>query len=75
MGLLALSRGEPVMPPFLANQLRGVQRRWPAPRLALALRSLAELEYNMKSGRTTGETAKAGEFSALQLYLAGLTRG
>ncbi|MBN2080675.1 hypothetical protein JW859_00570 [bacterium] len=75
LGLLALSRGEQVMPPFLANQLRNVQRRWPGPRLALALRGLAELEYNLKSGRTTGETSKAGEFSALQLYLAGLARG
>jgi len=74
LGLLALSRGEQVMPPFLANQLRKVQRRWPGPRLAIALRGLAELEFDLKSGRTTGETSKAGEFSALQLYLAGLVR-
>lgn len=73
LGLLALSRNEAVQPPYLAQQLRRIARRWPAGRLKRAIGLLAELEYSLKSGATVGSSSRAGEFSALQLYLAAIS--
>jgi DNA polymerase III delta subunit len=70
LALLALSRNERVQPPYLAQQLRPVARRWPAPRLRRAITRLAELEYALKSGATVGSSSRAAELSALQLYVA-----
>lgn len=74
IGLLALSRRERVQPPFFAQQLSRVAHRWPPPRLKRAIILLAQLEYDMKSGTTVGETSREGEFNALQLYLAKISR-
>jgi DNA polymerase III delta subunit len=70
IALLALSRRERVQPPYLAQQLKRVARQWPPARLSRAIRRLAQLEFDMKSGATVGETSREGEFSALQLYVA-----
>lgn len=69
LGLLDLQRGISIQPPFLAQQLQRCARQWPPQRLSAAIKCLAELEHALKSGRTTGATAKDGEFSALQLLL------
>lgn len=72
LGLLALSRGQQVQPPFFARQLHSLERRWPAVRVRAAIRQLAELEHGIKSGLATGESSAEGKLSALELYIAGL---
>lgn len=72
LGLRALALGERVMPPFFEKQLRAFERQWPAPRLRRAIVRLAELEFALKSGGTTGETTEDAELSALQLCVAEL---
>ena len=72
LGLYDLDQGRPVYPPFFAQQLQRQAGRWRGERLGRAVRGLADLEYRMKSGGTTGETSVAGDISALQLYLAEL---
>jgi len=75
LGLLALSRGQQVQPPFFARQLHSLERHWPAARISTAIRQLAELEYGLKSGAATGETSSEGKLSLLELYIAGLKPG
>jgi DNA polymerase III delta subunit len=72
LGLRSLALGEQVFPPYFAKQLRDFAPRWPAPRLRQAIARLAELEFALKSGGTTGETSEAGELNALQMFLATL---
>lgn len=70
LGLLALSRGQQLQPPWLGNQLRGFTRHWPAPRLSRAIRALAQLEQDLKSGMIPAESSKDAELSALQVWVA-----
>ncbi len=70
LGLRALGLGERVLPPFFEKQLRSFASQWPPPRLRRAIVRLAELEFALKSGGTTGETSEDAEFSALQVCLA-----
>jgi len=72
LGLYDLATGQPVNPPFFAQQLRQFARQWQRPRLKAAITGLAELEHAMKSGKTTGETSVAGDISAVQVFLTGL---
>ena len=72
LGMLDLQRGVTVQPPFFAQQLRRNLRNWPPPRLSRAIQELAALEHALKSGGTTGISSKAGDYNALQLYLAGI---
>ncbi len=73
LGLRALQQGMPVQPPFFAQQLTRIIRRWPAPRLSSAIENLAELEWKLKSGMIPGETSKDAELSALQVFTRQLT--
>lgn len=70
LGLRTIAMGERVMPPFFDKQLRGIAGQWPLPRLRRAILRLAELEFALKSGGTTGETSEDAELSALQVCLA-----
>lgn len=73
LGLRALSLGMPVQPPFFAQQLSRIARRWPQPRLHRAIEQLAELEFKLKSGMIPGESSKDAELSALEVFTRGLT--
>jgi len=68
LGLRALSQGQPVQPPFFAQQLRSIARRWPAARLVRAIEGLAELEFRLKSGLIPGESSRDAELSALEVF-------
>jgi DNA polymerase III delta subunit len=70
LGLLALERGEKVMPPFMERQLRGVQARWPRAKLHQAIQLLVETEHILKTGRTMGESSEDSALSALQMFIA-----
>lgn len=72
LGLRSLALGERVMPPFFEKQLRAFERQWPALRLRQAIVRLAQLEFALKSGGTTGESTEEAELSALQLCVADL---
>jgi DNA polymerase III delta subunit len=73
LGLRALTLGQPVQPPFFAQQLQRIARRWPPPRVATAIEQLAELEWKLKSGLIPGESSKDAELSALEVFTRGLT--
>lgn len=73
LGLYTLSRGGQLQPPWLGNQLRPLTRHWPQPRLGRAIRGLAQLEHDLKSGMIPAESSKDAELSALQVYVADLS--
>jgi DNA polymerase III delta subunit len=73
LGLRALSLGMPVQPPFFAQQLSRIARRWPPQRLSHAIEELAELEFRLKSGMVPGESSKDAELSALEVFTRSLT--
>jgi hypothetical protein len=70
LGLRSLALNERVMPPFFEKQLRGFAPQWPPARLRRAVLRLAQLEFALKSGGTTGETSEDAELNALQVCLA-----
>ena len=72
LALLAMQRGERVQPPFLERKLRRVIARWPTPRLARAIRLLAKLEHELKSGLAAGLSTQDAELTALQMFIADL---
>jgi DNA polymerase III delta subunit len=73
LGLRALQQGISVQPPFFAQKLSRIARRWPAPRLSTAIEQLAELEFKLKSGMIPGESSRDAELAALEVFTRGLT--
>jgi len=68
LGLRALVYGETVQPPYLAQQLARLRRRWHPPRIDTALTLLARLEHDWKSGCLVGATSVDAELAGMQLF-------
>ncbi len=73
LGLHTLARGGQLQPPWLGNQLRPFSRHWPSAKLGRAIRALAQLEHDLKSGMIPAASSKDAELSALQVYVADLS--
>lgn len=72
LGLLALERGGPPPPPYLANQLKRLAPRLNGERLRRAVLGLAELEQGLKTSAYPGVSSRDGELAGLQLYVRSL---
>ena len=74
LGLLALSRNEPVQPPFLAQQLRRVAHRWPQHGWDQRLWDWPDSSTSLSPALRWEKPPRTENLGALQLYLADLAR-
>ncbi len=72
LGLLELSRGGKVMPPFFERQLSQLAPRYRGDKLGQALELLAQLEQDLKTGVVPGFTSSEAELNALEVFAARL---